>query len=530
MQLLLVEDEPFTRNGILSMVPWEELGIEHVTVAIDGEDGLEKASHSAPDIILTDVKMPHMDGVNMSFKIRELYPSCCIIFMSGYADKEYLKSAILLSAINYIEKPFSPDELISTLRIAVEKCQTLKTQLTSAESLSHKLDLSLPFIKNEIALLLLRPNFQKTALNEYLKMAYPDFDSSCSWITFLIQLLPGCETFPEHNASGNTHVCDFLESHLALSDFAYVIIGQKTESLIVIHINLKKKDGSPIFDSQIGNICYTLCDILKSTYRFLLITGHPVTDFENIYLSYQAASISLQRAFFFKENSVIFYEESHNHLIYEFPHDLIPSFEKALYKREESTAFLLIQNLVKELRNYDGTLVSTVKNYFFSIARCLYHASLLCDNHIFSDVASSEDLRDTLWKMSLLSELDEYIHQKLSAFFHSSDDKYSQYPLAYKVRLYINENLENTELSLQLISQEFSVSESYICTIFKKAFSVTLNQYIINQRIEKAKEYLTKSNKKIKEISELVGYRDSNYFIRLFKKITGLTPADYRLS
>ena len=90
MKLLLVDDERFTREGIYSLTPWKELGIDEVITAEDGEDGLEKALLFAPEIILTDVKMPRMDGVDMSFKIREKFPDCSIIFMSGYADKEYL--------------------------------------------------------------------------------------------------------------------------------------------------------------------------------------------------------------------------------------------------------------------------------------------------------------------------------------------------------------------------------------------------------------------------------------------------------
>lgn len=150
MRLLLVEDEQFTRDGILSIIPWEELGIDQIETAQDGEEGYEKAVSFCPEIILTDVKMPRMDGVSMSFRIRDALPFCCIIFMSGYADKEYLKSAIQLSALNYIEKPFSPEELHSTLKIAVQKCKKHQEQLSCASEMARQLDLSLPMIKNRM--------------------------------------------------------------------------------------------------------------------------------------------------------------------------------------------------------------------------------------------------------------------------------------------------------------------------------------------------------------------------------------------
>jgi len=530
MRLILVEDEPFARNGILSIVPWKELGIDEVIIAEDGDIGYEKAAGSAPDIILTDVKMPRMNGVEMAFKIRQLFPECCIIFMSGYADKEYLKSAIQLSAVNYIEKPFSPDELISTLRIAVDKCLAARARIHSTDALTHKLDLSLPVVRNKIALTLLKPVSDQENLKEYLKIIWPDFDGSGGWVTFLVQLFPGRSDEIPAAVSMPSAICDLLYSRLTLSDFAYVIIGEKNEQLIVVHINLKTRGGSPIQYSQIGNICYVLCDILKSACRFLLATGSPVEYMERLYTSYQTAYICLQRGFFHKENAVLFSEKKQEHPVYHFHAEELSAFEKILRSQGEEEALKFITDLVRELRKYDGTLASTVKNFFYSLVQCLFRTDRLYGSHIFTEDETPEALRDTLWNMSFLSELELYTLEKISAFFRSADNNYSQYPLAYKIRLYVDENFDREELSLPLIASHFSVSESYVCVLFKKAFRITINRYIINLRMEKAKDYLLNTNKKVKEISVLTGYRDSNYFIRLFKKTTGVTPADYRLS
>lgn len=528
MRLLLVEDEQFTRDGILSIIPWEELGIDQIETAQDGEEGYEKAVSFCPEIILTDVKMPRMDGVSMSFRVRDALPFCCIIFMSGYADKEYLKSAIQLSALNYIEKPFSPDELHSTLKIAVQKCKKHQEQLSSASEMARQLDLSLPMIKNKIALLLLQPRFHQTALEEYLHIVWPDFDAGGFWITFLIQLFQP-ETSSAPPSSIQDSICNLLESRITLSGFANVITGIKNDSIIVVHLNLKNRSGNSIPSSQIGNICYLLCDILKSVCRFLLATGRPVSRFEHIYDSYQTASICLQRGFFHKEDAVLFYEEDHNHLIYHFPEDAGAPFEKALKLHDKKAAATFINTLVEKLRHFDGTLVSTVKNFFIQLANTLYDISKLCGNHIF-DGENPETIHEEIWEMAFLSQIEAYLMDKLDRFFHETDSGYSQYPLAFQVRMFLEENFENEDLSLTEISSYFSVSESYLCILFKKAFHTTVNQYLIDLRIQKAIYYLKNTNKKIKEISDLVGYRDSNYFIRIFKKNTGLTPADYRSS
>ena len=530
MKLLLVDDEQFTREGILSITPWHDLGIDEVITAEDGEDGLEKALLYSPEIILTDVKMPRMDGVDMSFRIREKLPECSIIFMSGYADKEYLKSAIRLSAVNYIEKPFHPDELNSTLQIAVRKSNDQAASLHSASELTHKLNLSLPAIKNKIATALLHPLSSQNELDEYIRIAYPGFQKEGAWITFLIMLLPNMEEANTGAVSIQDAICDLLDSRLALSEFSRAIIGQKSDQVIVVHMNLVSRNGAPVPDSEIGNICYMLCDILKSTCRFLLATGHPAAGFEQIFESYQTASICLQRGFFHKENAVLFYEEKHNHLIYQFSDDTLVPFEKALQQHDEQSACEFISALVEKLRRFDGTLVSSVKNFFIRVYRCLYEASKLYGSSAFSAEETPEALDDIIWKLSFLTDIEKEITDRIHIFFSSTDDRYAQYPLAYQLRLYIDENFEKEDLSLQEIAEYFSVSESYLCVLFKRAFNNTINQYIIDCRIEKARDYLKNTNKKIKEISELVGYRDCNYFIRIFKKTTGTTPADYRSS
>lgn len=522
MKLLLVDDEKFTREGILSITPWKELGIDEVITACDGEEGLKKALSFHPEIILTDVKMPHMDGVNMSFRIRESLPECSIIFMSGYADKEYLKSAIRLSAINYIEKPFHPKELQSTLKIAVEKCRERVVR-------TNTLNLSLPSVKKEIVIALQKPDSSEIHLDEYLQIAYPGLDKSGHWIAFLVLLLDSEEP---NSSSGSLRraICDLLESRLELSDIAGVIIGEKNEQVITVYMKLSDKNGVSIPNSDIGNICYMLCDMLKSTCRFLLATGHPVDCFEEIFRSYQAASICLQRGFFYKENAVLFYEEKHNHLVYQFSDTSLAPFEKALRQHDEAAAKMYITNLVKTLRRFDGTLVSSVKNFFLLAAQSLYETAALCGSRIFEEEGNLEVVNDKIWNMSFLTEIEQYFMSSLEKFFCFSDDGYVQNPLAYQIRRYIDENYESEDLSLQEIATQFSVSESYVCIIFKKVFDTTVNQYIIDNRMEKAIYYLKNTNKKIKEISTLVGYRDCNYFIRIFKKNTGRTPTDYRSS
>ena len=122
MKILIVDDESLTREGLIASVDWAALGIDEIYQADDGLSGLETARENKPDIILCDVRMPRMNGIEMLEQIEGFDPDVTAIFMSGYSDKEYLKAAIQLKAINYIEKPIELGEMQQTLQRAVEQC------------------------------------------------------------------------------------------------------------------------------------------------------------------------------------------------------------------------------------------------------------------------------------------------------------------------------------------------------------------------------------------------------------------------
>lgn len=122
IKLLVLDDEYITRKGIINNINWSDLGVVLIEEARDGLEGLDMASRLKPDIIISDIRMPRMNGIEFCKQIREQIPECRIIFISGYSDIEYLKAAIHLNAISYIEKPISIEELQSVIKKAVDLC------------------------------------------------------------------------------------------------------------------------------------------------------------------------------------------------------------------------------------------------------------------------------------------------------------------------------------------------------------------------------------------------------------------------
>lgn len=122
MKLLIVDDEELTRTGVISSIDWQSIGIREVLQADDGINGIEVARVHRPDIVLCDVRMPRLDGIAMLEQLEEILPDIVPVFMSGYSDKEYLKAAIKLKAVNYIEKPLNPVEIRDAIVEARDLC------------------------------------------------------------------------------------------------------------------------------------------------------------------------------------------------------------------------------------------------------------------------------------------------------------------------------------------------------------------------------------------------------------------------
>ena len=137
MKLLIVDDEELTRTGVISSIDWQSIGIREVLQADDGINGIEVARVHCPDIVLCDVRMPRLDGIAMLEQLEEILPDIVPVFMSGYSDKEYLKAAIKLKAVNYIEKPLNPAEIRDAIVEARDLCLDKKrTRHNASPSLS----------------------------------------------------------------------------------------------------------------------------------------------------------------------------------------------------------------------------------------------------------------------------------------------------------------------------------------------------------------------------------------------------------
>lgn len=502
IRILLVDDEIFTREGIITEIPWNEMGSIEIKQAYDGIDALEIAEEFIPDILLTDVRMPRMNGIELSFKIRELYPSCEIIFLSGYSDKEYLKSAIKLKAISYVEKPIDIEEL--------------KTAIESAIAVKLK---EMKNIKSTIALNIIKQNADITNLNNYFHIDYFNELHETNFITVLIKVLNN------NNLLKETILLE-LEKIVTEAGFN-CISAYKEDSLILMHLYWNKSLCLLSKNIVLEDLYFLLCQYLKPITNFYICEGKRVLGTTQIHISYKTALDALNKTFFYDYNSIIYYDKI-NTLVYKLNEDTIKTFSKHLSSEDKQNSVLLINRLTYEIKGKEGTPINYIKDIYYKLLLQLLQFASDRKLTIPQVELSNKCPFEYLSNLCTLMEIKSYVLYQLEIIFKTIEEKNLNTNHISSIIKYIHLNYSDVNLSLQDISNKTYLTTAYMCAIFKEETGSTINAYITKYRIEKAKILLKDQNMKITDISAKVGFSDGNYFSKTFKKETSFNPSEYR--
>ena len=526
MKLLIVDDECYTLEGIKKRLSWDELNIGEVQLAHDGEEGLEVAKVFVPDIILTDVRMPRMDGIEMSFKVRQIHPKCKIIFMSGYSDKEYLKSAIDLKVIDYVEKPLVMKELIEALTEAVKVLSAERQMEQMAVTLEKSLSTGIPVLRNEMAIKLTKVNLNLLEIEDIIRLIGLKVFNESQFATIVIKF------FWDQTLDGNK--IEILNRQLktiiekAVVKYNYeCLYAFKDEKHLVLHVFSNQEGKVTLNEIHIQSISAELKEELSTIITNFIAVGTIMKGMENVYKSYNQAIIALQKAFFRGYNSCIFFKDSPT-ISYNLDEKLLDQFIELLYKEDAFYAVHFIKKITSDMKTHEDTLHNYIKNYFF---RMYVQMNKIVKERLVhvNDFMTENDLTmDLFVKYNTLDEIMEFMVDKVENYYKSFKNLESKSSTITYVLKFIHENYSKSDLTIKDISNDVYLSNAYISTMFKQETGKTINQYITEYRMKKACELLKNKEMKLNEIAEKVGYSDSSYFTKIFKKIKGILPSEYR--
>ncbi len=512
MKILIVDDEELTRTGVISSIDWQALGIQEIFQADDGVHGLEIALREHPEIVLCDVRMPRMDGIAMFDQISGHFPDTTGIFMSGYSDKEYLMAAIKLKAVNYIEKPINKAELESTLQKAVAlHAKKLRSQhvevLHSRESGSR------------LAHLLTVPgeSHLKEAMDLLEDLAIPP--EECDTIlTMLVQLDASADLSLPFVQEIISTLYKKLEKHSV-----HLLSETRRHQYLVFTFLSNGRLSQNILDESLA----FLKEQLAHFSNYYITLGQSQNGLNNAHSSYEEAVILMQRCYFFDTGTILSSEEIEQSTVFDMDFSLPneSEFSKALNALTANHAAVFLQKLYQTFHENGHCLPNQVKDLYYKLFYTLEDARIQHQllSHHDGDIAVS-----LVEKCFSYTELHRELSDRVNTYFHDLNEQSQENPTILLIKDYISQNFSKETLSVKEISEYVYLSTSYVCTFFKNETGKTLNQYITDFRIEKAKQLLDDPRYRISNISSKVGYSDGNYFGKIFKKHIGVSPSEFR--
>lgn len=490
MKAMIVEDESVIRNGLAACIPWKQLGINEVRMAEHGDEAIKICQNFKPDIIVSDICMPGINGVELCRRIREDDPNVQIIFVTGHAEKEYLKAAIDLHAVCYVEKPVNVNELFRAVSKAVEEVKKSKSYLaTMLHTLlknPQRIDYSVSADPvYAVFVMAFRPVLHEVQKDKLLKR---------------IELLA--------NRSSRKIWGDVLDT----GEMAVIISGSKA----VVEDKCLMAELKTVFYQYLA----------EEGIKGFLAIGKDVYGQEMITESYRSARKAMECLGFLDWNHCACEAdhpgESKGKLFGDYT-----LFRELIARKDTAKAREILQNMYEEILNNKSVIDGDIRLTYYNLNRIIESARYAyadAENRISAgDDTDSPKIGD----MRTLRELHEYICQKLVTDTSSETEEGSNL-MIQKVKDYIHAHYEDSSLSIKILADYVGLTPTYLSNLYKKKTEKTVGQYVLEVRMEAAKRMLRDPQYKLYQVSANVGYEDANYFTKIFKKETGMTPSEYR--
>lgn len=509
-KLLVVEDEKWEREGLRDFLDWSGIGIDVAGCACNGVEGVRMAELYKPEIILTDIMMPKMDGIQMANHIRAFLPNTKIIILSGYDDFQYAKQTFSFHAFAYLLKPVVKEKLEEVILSVLKVLDLEKDRNSERDALNNQW---IDYINSNRDQLLLGLLEHKIGL-DYLQKLEPINGLRVQGRKVVV-IMSLCRT----TCDDHQEVLDRFRRILNERAIAFSFSKPFKEAVLCL--------DAPDTQVELEKQLQRLNEILEKELGIKAIygVGEVADNFHGAPQSYMQAKEAISYCFLAEYGEFIFYnkvkenscedlDEARSHIL-----KTASIINKILYsakKCDMNESSLLVDDFLSALRENRSTGKMLLNRFFSEASHVLYQTMPSGSVTNFTD--SDSLLQTKSYLLSLLGGIVAYTTDKCSC----SEDE-----VAKKV-IEIIEKKYADELDLKLISEEIHLTPYYIGNIFKKYTGKQFSQYLNDYRIDKAKEILQSSKIKVGHLAEAVGIRNSSYFCVLFKNRFGISPGDYK--
>lgn len=507
LKVLIIDDEKVIRDGIRKVIKWENYDFYICGEAVNGRDGLEKVVLLNPDLILVDIKLPVVNGLEMVEMLRDRGNDCRVILLTGYSDFKYAKKAIELSVDEYLIKPIDEEELERKLVKLKDIIYGLKknSQYVEAAELSSE-NVVGKFILEEVS----TEQFYK--YNNIYSLSLP-------WKSYQV-ILVSVDIVTGSDKKVRRQIKELIKEFISENRYGYTGDVEGNMCILIKNSIFNRKNTLPL-------------DMLKSKLKrimgvdIVIYIGRPVEDINDLIISYKNALELLAKRFIYISENIICYDRV------TVDTDLIIDVDVMINKLYAAVSLCKTENINELLNEFKRYIINKespeveIKTTYINLITALLNKLSISSEEMVKSVTGGRNIIEDIFGKSSLQDLNDFIKQILNRMCKEIETRDPDI-IMKRIVNYIKENL-NKNLKLSLISEVCGYNSIYLGKKFKQYTGMSFNVYLDFLRIDKAK-LLLKEGSKVYDVAEAVGYCDKNYFYSKFKKYVGISPNEYKNS
>ena len=526
---IIVDDEELVCKGLRKHFDWNSYDIDILADLPDGQKAFEFVQENPIDLLITDVRMPYMDGITLAKNVRELYPQTKVIFVSGYDDVAYLKKALKVEAVDYILKSIDLEELKETVSRVVQIMDTENKRKKSFEDMERLLNQSFPLLQERFLITLIKDEIENLDLiRDQIKFFNIPLNEDTCYCVLVLQVHENysvINTMTERERQLRSLKIQTECSEVAVK-YGKTICFKSRQHEYVLILSLQGEG----YEETLLQVSEELQDRLKEGLDAGVSNG--ISDrykgFKNIKNSYENASKAISKQYLL-DNSLTISVDKYE--VDEGLKEFKDKAEKKLIELLSHGSTEQVSQVLSELLDDVSSRSSEEDQQNLLIFLLLLPSRLITDVKVKkkSHYSNQKKILEQFLCCADFQEQCDLIQRLYTevVMLMNSLSKTPSNALIDQVRKTIDERYME-QIDIGTLAEEAYLTPTYLCVLFKQVTGSTINEYLTLTRVEKAKKLLVDPRIKLYDICYKVGYLSPSYFSRLFKKYVGITPSEYR--
>lgn len=538
-KLLLVDHEPEVTEGLMMEIDWESCGFSEVKTAGNGKEAMELVEKMEPDVLITDISMPYMNGLELSDWVKKMYPITRVVILTGHDEFEYAKQAINLQVEAYVLKPFSGQQLTETVLEVKRRMDEERKMRNNIELLQEHYRTTLPIVREKFLSSLITRHQSIAAIREKADKYGMELEGE----GYLVSIISVIHSDKPEEGEDPHHVVSSIKD-LDLKLFSITNIASEIwmrdklgkvfihQDQVVLFTVSPDANGELVMETTQN----ALKEILQSIEKFLKLpimigVGTITQDIRSLKYSYEAAESALDYRRILGMNQIICIDDMEERVQEKLIFDEWK--EQNLVRSIKLGTEQELSDVIDELFDNISRVQAPVhdfQHYLLEMVTAIIKLSKMIDDGTDPIFAGGAGILNQYQKLNTLNETKAWftdlcgkvrsriVSRRQSSYKHIVEEAIQ----------YTKTHFGDQELSIAVVCAHLHISTGYFSSLFKKEVKLTYGAYLLQLRMEAAKEYLRTTEMKTFEIADKVGFADPNYFSLCFKKYEGVSAKEYR--